>query len=51
MKGTDIGCTDYSETPTTSGIKNNKTYTVKMEYATTGGTSTSSGRIYQITVD
>ena len=51
MKGTDIGCANYSETPTTSGIKNNKTYTVKMEYATTGGTSTSSGRIYQITVD
>ena len=51
MKGTDIGCTDYSETPTTSGIKNNETYTVTMEYATTGGTSTSSGRIYQIKVD
>ena len=52
MKGTDIGSASaYTETPTTSGIKNNETYTVKMEYATTGGTSTSSGRIYQITVD
>ena len=52
MKGTDIGSAlAYTETPTTSGIKNNETYTVKMKYATTGGTSTSSGRIYQITVD